>query len=77
MIRINKIFYLTEVRSNCIALLKLKKSIVVAARHSKPSNGFCPVARYTKTLFFGQNDCQMSIYLHSIFPAGLRIRYKS
>ena len=49
----------------------------VAALDSKLSNGFCPVARYTKTLPFEQDDCQMSIRSHRIFAASLRTRYKS
>ena len=47
------------------------------ALDSKHSNGFCPVARHTQTLFFGQDYYQMSMYLHSTYSASLRTRYKS
>ena len=50
---------------------------IVAALDSKLPNGFCPVARYTRTLPFEQDDCQMSIHFLRIFSASLRIRYKS
>ena len=49
----------------------------VAALNSKLPNGFCPVTRYTKTLPFEQDDCQMSIHSHRISAASLRTRYKS
>ena len=41
----------------------------VAALDSKLFNGFFLVARYTKTLSFGQDDCQMSIHSYRIFSA--------
>ena len=52
-------------------------NIFVSALDSKLPNGFCPGPRYTKTLPFEQDDCQMSIHSHRIFTASLRIRYKS
>ena len=62
---------------NSIALLKKKKKeIVVAALDSKHSNDFCLVGCHTQTLFFGQDDYQMSMHLYSICSAGLRTRYK-
>ena len=49
----------------------------VAALDSKLPNGFCLVSRYTKTLPFERDDCQMSIHSSRIFTSSLRTRYKS
>ena len=54
----------------------LRHSDCSGTRQQLP-NGFCPVARYTKTLPFEQDDCQMSIDFHRIFSASLKTRYKS
>ena len=53
------------------------KEIIVAVHDSKHSYGFYPVARHTQTLFFGQDDYQMSMHLHSTCLTSLRTRYKS
>ena len=50
-----------------------KESNSIAAFDGKFSN---PVACYTKTLSFGQHDCQMSKHLHSIFLTSPRSRSK-
>ena len=39
-----------------------EKEIVIPIPNSKHSNGLCPVARHTQSLFFGEDEYQMSMH---------------